>query len=358
MYLVCFLVLAATLSIAWSTDALLSTGYVLVLIVNLVPVAYVASAPIGEAKKLVCIIGFGWFAALLFTLPVAYFEIATGQHFSFSLESRGGGPLAEMLPYASVFFGNFNDYSLYITLCISILLISLFNPQLSEQWKKKGITLIILSLIPLVPNASRGSLIVTVILLLYTVLSNFRIRHFISSMLLVFLALAVVWASSVQAENPLIQYLSLKFTDFSNDISAESGRIAILQASTIALSNSHWVGFGAGAYASYLEQHFPNIIPNPHNLFVEVALNFGLAGLFLFIAYTSLLVLKSIQIRAHFRQEATLIMLCLLLLPVLGVVQSHLTGYTYFWLWLASIVLILQSKASTRIPSDVSWEVD
>lgn len=346
------LVIFSFVSISWSSDRIRSASYSLVFFNNLIPLLYAASSTPANNAKLIPIVGKSWLVASFATTIVALFELGTGHHFSFSLEERGGGDILNALPYASVFFGNFNDYSMFLTLSVCILIILLFDQSITPQVSRAIVLVVLFSLIPLLFNASRGALISTGALLLYVCLVKAGMWRLI---LLATLAAFGFVVLDGFPDSLLQQYLFLKFTDFSNDISAESGRLAILKAGAFALRDTYGMGVGAGASAAYFSLHAPEIIPNPHNLFLEIALNFGLMGIFAFLWYLAVLIFAILRIRVRQRLQVNLLVLSFLLLPIMGVIQSHLTGYTYFWLWFASIIVVLQGRFAQGTPSAKNW---
>jgi len=344
--LVFTLVSLSFLSIAWSSDRITSAGYSLVFFINVIPLLYAATSKPNHNLKLIPIVGKSWLVALFATTLVAVFELKTGYNFSFDLEGRGG-ELWSLIPFASVFFGNFNNYSMFLTLSISILVIIFFDQRTTPLVSRLIFLAVLFSLIPLLFNASRGALISCGILLLYACFAKAGMMR-----LILFAAFAVLahMVFGGFSDSLLQQLLFVRFTDFLSDLYAGTGRLAILQAGALALLDTYGLGVGAGASAAYLSLHFPGIIPNPHNLFLEIALNFGLIGIFAFSCYVVLLIFASLRIRVRQRSQSNLLALSFLLLPLMGVIQSHLTGHTYFWLWFASMIVVLQGRYKCHIP--------
>lgn len=338
----------STASGLWSVEPFVTVGYTLVLIVNLTPVVYVATLDQRRRTELSAASFKGWLAALVLTLPFAGYELITGTHLAFSLDERGGGPLTLLLPYASVFFGNFNDYSLYLTLCISALTMLMAGRVTPVTLKWVAGLSIMAAIVPVIANTSRGAMIAVGTLLL-----SAAILH-LGRLKLALIALAVGALSFIflgESENKLLEFIVFRFTDFTYDLVGESGRLLIFEAGVKGLIDSFGLGVGAGASAIYLSATNHEIIPNPHNLFLEWALNFGILGLGIFLLHLLVLFFQLAQAWRHGgceRKQTGLVMMSLLLLPIMGVVQSHLTGYTYFWMWYATLILIVQTLPTRK----------
>ncbi len=339
----------SALSVLWSVDPILTMGYSLVLVVNFTPVVYVVTLDQRRRAELYAVSFKGWLTALVLTLPLAAYELITGIHFAFSLDERGGGPLTLLLPYASVFFGNFNDYSLYLTLCISALMMLMAGAVTSVTLKWVAGLSIMMAITMVIANTSRGAMIVVGILVVAALILNLDRLKLVLMALALAMLLFIPWGIM---DNDLFQFILLRFSDFSYDLDGESGRLSILGAGVKALMDSYGFGVGAGASAIYLGSTNLDIIPNPHNIFLEWALNFGILGLSIFLLHLMMLFFQ-LTIAWHQnrrkRSQTGLVMIALLLLPIIGVVQSHLTGYTYFWMWYATLILIVQTLTTRQL---------
>jgi teichuronic acid biosynthesis protein TuaE len=337
------LALLATLSIGWSYAPITSAGYTVVLCVNMLPLLYIASLSAHRRAQLIPLTLLGWGLCLAFTLPVAFYELSTGQHFAFSIDGRGGGEISPLVPFASVFFGNFNDYSLFLTLCITLVLA--LSAADSRRFRPVFIAAVVLAFAVLVFNSSRGALGAAVVVLLIRLVATLGAWRMLACLAV---AVAAFTALFDIEDSPLLILVAFKFTDVSDDLTNDDGRLAIIKACLQAISESYGLGLGADAYPEYLTRYFPNIIPNPHNLILELTLNFSVAGLIAFAAHAIILLRRFFSMFSAKAINGTAFALGiapLLLLPLLGVVQSHLTGYTYFWYWYSGLILLSNIRA-------------
>jgi hypothetical protein len=334
------LMLIGMLSLAWSVGKLKSFGYLLVMLINLLPFIMLALMSKTEGANLRQLLPKAWLLAALVILPVALYELTTGDHFSLGLEQRGTDSF-NILPFASGLHGNFNDFSLFLVLCaFGICLLD--RKSSSTTWQVSAFIGLMLIAGVVTINGSRGAILTLVFLLI----ARFYKIIFSKSGALVLsacvVAYCVVLGGSVLNENVLVQYLSLKFTDFSNDLENDEGRYRIALAGVEGIIAYMGLGVGAGASSLYLESVRSVVIPNPHNLFLELGLNFGIPGLFLFLWFLARMWCSAWRLSID---EGRPVIICFfLLMPVFGLIQSHLTGYTYFWLAIATAAVFVSQR--------------
>lgn len=324
----------SVLSSLWSFDFIKTLGYTLVLNINALPLIYVATLNSRRRRLALGAAVAGWFWALLITIPFAFYELSTGNHFLFALDERGTGDV-NLLPYASVFFGNYNDYSVFIILCLSAVLVLKSKSLTKMDFSIATLVVLASAAICVVANTSRAAMISLFAMSLFVAFVRLSWLRFLSfSICFVVVVLLIVDVF----DSPLIAYIGLKAVDFSTDLTEGIGRLAILSAGFEAMLNTAGLGVGAGAYGAYFQMMNYDIIPNPHNLFLEIALNFGMIGLVIFtlhLTYMVFCIFRAIKYKVADPVEGYAFVLILLLLPIIGVAQSHLTGYTYFWMWYA-----------------------
>ena len=210
------LILMGVLSLVWSIDKLNSLGYLLVLSINLLPLFMLALLSEDEISNLQHQLPKAWLLAALVILPVALYELTTGNHFSLGLEQRSTD-IFSVLPFASGLHGNFNDLSLFLVLCaFGICLMD--RSSSSIAWKTASYLVLTAISGVIVINGSRGA-----ILTLASLLMARFYRAILSKVGLLMLLVFVVTYNGTSLgsqldENLATQYLSLKFTNFSNDM--------------------------------------------------------------------------------------------------------------------------------------------
>ncbi|WFB69726.1 O-antigen ligase family protein [Chryseobacterium sp. WX] len=278
-----------------------------------------------------------WIYGLALTLPIAIYEIVTMNHFSYDDERLIGG-IGIYAPYASVFFGNYNNYCVFICLCLPMVLWGII-----EKGKKalKIFYLVVLGISVLIifVNTNRTSMIIIVIYLLSQIRLNYKNLSFIALILLLF------YFSYTFLPDPLVQNIEILFkdrvnVDYSND---ESGSVRMYNfiAGIGFLIDSYGAGVGAGGYEYYMErsEYYKGIV-NPHNFFLEIFAQYGIVIFSLFIIWLVKILIgfkKSVMLSSNVKR---LLYTSVLVIPIIGIINSDSLGNTYWWLYLTSLAII------------------
>ncbi|KYH05488.1 hypothetical protein A1704_10305 [Chryseobacterium cucumeris] len=278
-----------------------------------------------------------WIYGLALTLPIAIYEIVTMNHFSYDDERLIGG-IGIYAPYASVFFGNYNNYCVFICLCLPMVLWGII-----EEGKKalKIFYLVVLGISVLIifVNTNRTSMIIIVIYLLSQIRLNYKNLSFIALILLLF------YFSYTFLPDPLVQNIEILFkdrvnVDYSND---ESGSVRMYNfiAGIGFLIDSYGAGVGAGGYEYYMErsEYYKGIV-NPHNFFLEIFAQYGIVIFSLFIIWLVKILIgfkKSVMLSSNVKR---LLYTSVLVIPIIGIINSDSLGNTYWWLYLTSLAII------------------
>lgn len=278
-----------------------------------------------------------WIYGLALTLPIAIYEIVTMNHFSYDDERLIGG-IGIYAPYASVFFGNYNNYCVFICLCLPMVLWGII-----EEGKKalKIFYLVVLGISVLIifVNTNRTSMIIIVIYLLSQIRLNYKNLSFIALILLLF------YFSYTFLPDSLVQNIEILFkdrvnVDYSND---ESGSVRMYNfiAGIGFLIDSYGAGVGAGGYEYYMErsEYYKGIV-NPHNFFLEIFAQYGIVIFSLFIIWLVKILIgfkKSVMLSSNVKR---LLYTSVLVIPIIGIINSDSLGNTYWWLYLTSLAII------------------
>lgn len=322
------------LSIAWSIDRPTSFGALVVMLINMTPLVAIGLMSNDNLSALKRYLPIAWAVSAFLTLPLAFFELYTGNHFFLEHHERGGG-ISYLVPFAAGLNGNLNNYSLYLIFCFFGLSFFSFKNEVSKKKKYLIALLGVVIAVVIIINSGRATILTLFGLLFFRFefYSNWKaiILAIISSLMVVklfefegFFNLSI-----------LSEFLFLKFTDFSNDLEDQQGRGAILLAGMNGIMSSFGLGVGVGASTIYLDAIERVYIPNTHNLLLEWTLSFGILGLISFICFfiTTILAVKNNIESSH----RILIYSFVILTPLYGLAQSHLIGFTYFWLALATM---------------------
>jgi O-antigen ligase len=280
--------------------------------------------------------------------PVAFYEVATGNHFAYALDDRQPGADFGALPFASVFFGNFNDYSTFICLALPMLAGTIEDPH-RVRFRWLNIACLAGAISVLLVNLTRLAIIFVGCLLLYYAFTRSAVRR--SPITWVAVASAGLFAaSSSEQATALIEFGLFKFTSLASNDESAGERAALLAAIWESLRQTYGLGLGVGALENYLVTVHPDLIANPHNFVAELAANFGLLSAGIFIAFLGYLWL-AVRRGALPPELKTPILFSLPFMPVIGAISSQGIGYTYWWIWLASVTFIAAVSAKGRFQS-------
>ncbi len=335
---VTLLVLVAWASMLWSQDREITFGYCIVLSINVLPLLVMSTLTQYEINLFLKWVPRAWCVAILIALLFAAYEITTGQHLSYEFDSRGGGELSNSLWFASGFHGNYNDFSTYLVMCVNCTLLAPREFKLPIFWRALLIVGAAGAAFVILIDASRGAILSLLLLFLFSFLNRDSNSAHVFKWVAAISVCALIFYTGIFesiGNSSITEYLNLKFFNFGDEFNTNDGRLAILVAGVTGLVQTLGLGSGAGTSSLLLADQNTLIIPNPHNMIMEWALDFGVLGLFLLFRF-----LISTWVACR-RNSASNLMIktTLAMLPIVGTVQSHLLGYTYFWLYFASVAL-------------------
>jgi teichuronic acid biosynthesis protein TuaE len=338
------ILLLSFISLTWSQDLAGGFGLVLAMTVGMstLPILGAVERTVVNAQ----LIERAWVLMTGLSLMFAFYEITTGNHFAFAFESRNEILIGDAA-FASVFFGNYNDYSVVLCLCIPFIM-SQFS--LSSNIIYRAILSVILfsTYFVIVVNSSRMAMACSVILLIYFLLFVQRYVIFTAFM---FSLLAMVVAAFVAIDfYALYDFIGLRFSGTLAGDESSLQRAGIISAGLNSLRESWGLGLGAGGFEEYMNDNYPYFVPNPHNLILEMAVNFGAAAAVVFL-WILLNIMRLIYVRTKSgdSKEKAIFVVAVGLAPFVGIIGSQAVGYTYWWVWLSSVIFI----AACRSPSSV-----
>lgn len=291
-----------------------------------------------------------WVFGLICTIPLAFYEIISMQHFLYSEGDRILGGLGFDAPYAGIFFGNYNNYCVYICLCFPMVYWALFD---AKKLLTKILYMFLLAscLYIIIINTNRTSLF---IFLFYAVgILRFKRRT------LMYMAFAIAFfivgynflpSSTKQVLTILYEYRIN--VDYSTDSSGAIRR-NVLSEGLRFLEESYFFGVGAGGFEYHmLRSPTYNDISNPHNLFLEIVVQYGIFIFFLFCAWLGSIMLKIYKNATMPSNIKRIFYLSILAVPIVGIVNSDALGYTYWWIYFSSIVTIASMNFNSEIEKE------
>lgn len=331
-------------SLSWSPDVLGGVGLVLAVALGGLTILGVSRLDLGPSG--VRLLVWAWVAAVALSMPIAFYEILAGVHFQYALDGRNlGGVLDMELPFAAIFFGNYNDFSTWLSLAFPITMAAFFVER--KVYLRIFIALVnVLLCVIIFINTSRGCLayISLVILFYFIKYPTFRIYGAI------FAVAASPVIVSLLGDGIFDIYTTAvyKFQIASEIDESYIQRSGLLYTGFSALLGSLGLGIGAGGFEEYIADTDPYLIPNPHNILLEIGVNFGIIPLVLFIALFIRLFFISIRPNSIYHFFRLPVMLATFAVPIVGIVPSQAIGYIYWWVWLGTILAMASIKVNSK----------
>lgn len=241
--------------------------------------------------------------------------------------------------FVSAFFPNYNDYCVaMVMLCTLVMARMVFQPRAGTGRTALRLLMLLTSTFLIVHMGSRGALIGLVIAAgIIALLATRTINLRAVPVRLAFLCLVV-----------LVGIAGLVFTSsYVQDHSTATRGTIITNALT--LMGEHPVnallGFGAlTAYQAAARDRFGDILMDPHNLLLEMAISYGVPALVMYlVCWLGVLRRGLVRMQQAMTWRSVAALTITALMPVLGVVPSSTLRYHVTWLWLVAAMGYLQA---------------
>lgn len=273
-----FFLIYATFSLVWTPDIVSGIKELCYYIIHFIIFFEIIGFSC-YAKDKNNTISLSWLILVSITLIIAYWEIITGNHLSVAFQDSDLMGTADygIRRFASVTFGNYNAYVTFICFAYPFLLYR-FNGTNKTKVVTYGIPVVLLlSFASVLINASRGGLLSLVIMYaIYFIHSKKSFKNLFPLLLLVVLT---VYAVSNYGEL-LFSVIEGRISDtgFTND----TVRTEIWSVALQCFINSAGMGVGIGGneLSLFAISRMPMM---PHNMFIEVLMEFGAIVFMIFI---------------------------------------------------------------------------
>ncbi len=290
-----------------------------------------------KANSPICSIILGWCVLFVITVPFALNEFINDVHLSVSvhddsitiIDASSGHRVFRK--YASVTFGNLNNYSLTIIYCLPFALLGLL---INNKHRALKIVIVAVMASILLFNASRGGLlclVLSVILFLIYLFRNNQVKRW-SLFALLFIVIAVIYHySDIILSQIAGRMLESSLTD-------DTARIRIIENALTVLSNSLGMGSGIGGLELSLKYISSSDISATHNLFLELLCQYGIISFTIFIA----LLWKIFRTLTKSNENAKNFLgyvIAIIILPLSVINSGYLTAQI-FWLFISSLLCI------------------
>lgn len=326
------------LSLLWTPDRGRGVEELLYYIVHMVYFVEIIVFGI-YAKNPIKTVAFSWLFAFLCTSVIAGWEITTDHHLSVAHQGedrtfRHGGSDVFYQRYASVTFYNYNNYVVYICYALPFFYFLLSSvKEFSHKFisTMAVVAALILSIVIILYNASRGGIITYVGLLILYGLFFSRSRKSGRYAFVFFVVLLVAIAISRPELFDTILYRLESRSMFDG-----SGRMGIWKTAFDAFGKTIGLGAGLGGVSDAMEGAGSTVITIPHNMFVELLLEHGIFVFLFVIAFLIRLFFKGCRSDKLYKQ--TIIMAFISFVSTFIISSGYLL-HPQTWAYFASLFI-------------------
>ena len=340
-------------SLLWTPDPVRGAAEILVVGLGFIIVASMVSVMRQDPPGAVSAMRRGWVSAFLLTLPIAVWELATNQHVApgFGPTQTGEG-LAASFFYTGVTFGNPNDYSTFIVFAFPFLLWS-FSRTRSLLVRAAYVVLIVSAAFIVAVNGARLGLVGLV--LEVTALISFRVavRRGFAAQVVLSLLLAVTIVGAFRFQPAALG----RFRALAQGPESTGIRVALAINGIELVERTGGIGVGAGGFERAVlysgDMRSMSGIGNPHNLWIEVAAQYGVivglgfAGWVLFLLAVLVRAARSRFIALRWRELAMGgsygVALLIGLVPA-GLMSSSVLQWAMLWVAIGSATALADAS--------------
>lgn len=359
-FLVCWW-LWALVSLIWACDIIASAKYVIHLDIYMMSFAEIIWLSRRSAKP-VQSLTMGWLLAAVLTMPLALWELVTDQHLPSSVRQCLYVRLSETelmpRPFAAGTFDNLNAYNVLLGCSFAALTRALLH---SHRWQTVGYGIAyILIIIILLSNGSRGALLAVIVgLIMLTIIAHRGANRVFGGALLLIIGFWIglgvsghhvpsfldTWSEQTRQQWRVKMGINwdgsanaLMAGRLSNNGLQDPSRMDLWKACGEEIVDSHFLGVGAANYACALDKHPESPYQAPHNIFIEVLLQFGIlifTGFVIFLIWPLWLSRKNKLLRND-------CLTILLILAPLTIVDSTFLLKAHTWIIIATLYVLIR----------------
>jgi O-antigen ligase len=279
----------------------------------------------------------GWLVAVCSTLGIAVWEILTDEHLSMSKQETGlvmnyaGETINRQ--FASVTFGNYNSYVTFLCFALPFLFYHMLVAAKLSLKSMLSILAIILSVVCVLINASRGGLITASVMLVIYVSFSISKRRI---MPYVFLLILISAYGVYKYGNVLLAAAGLRTMD-GYLLSGET-RYPIWMNALRAFYDSSGFGVGIGSMTKAMEK-YTNGITSAHNMMLEILLQYGFAFFVIILVFIAFLFYKSFK--QTIMEVRLVLLMSLVTFPIYSIIDSNYLLKVPTFVLMASLVVFV-----------------
>lgn len=278
----------------------------------------------------------GWIVFISLTQIVAFNEIFFDQHLELSKFDSDrlmnvGGVIVQK-KFAAVTFGNYNTYVTVLAFALPFLFGGFVIAKTKLQ-QTLSLSIIVFSLFTLFINASRGGLLAAFIItgIFIFFFRNLQIRNLKFILFLVTPILAFLIYKYFHVIIEQFSYRAAGGRSFTED----NARSELFERALEAFYNKPLFGGGIGSIEAEM---YGSFILLPHNLFLEIMVQFGFLVFLVFLVFLFKLYQKVMRTKISLIKFVVIGALCSL--PIVAIINSSYLLLPVFWVYLASLYCI------------------
>lgn len=329
VYFVCFLVFAS-LSLLWTsnfTEGLKELVYYLIHFLLFLEILTFAR----YSKNNIKTISFAWFVCICICLSISSWELITGNHLEMARETdltfNEGGVIVDRFALSCT-FGNYNGYVTFLCFAFPVLIYFKLLDRYSRLTKYIIPIVLLVSLLTVTINGSRGGVVsMSIMLLMLFVFSQRTTKKYII-LVLVLLIGGFIFVSYYD----VIMGTFMLRSSGGASLTTDEYRFNIWSRSFELYLDSFFIGTGVGSIIASLDDALP------HNLFLEALVQYGIFAL-LFFSFLFKTFLKGI--RNNDRNKKIFVWMFYAALPFMSVIDSGYLLAPYLYAFFATFYIIV-----------------
>jgi O-antigen ligase len=280
---------------------------------------------------------YGWILFFILSVPIAFLEIFKNYHLSLSVIEDGTviGGIGELQVYAAVTFGNYNLFNVLLVFVFPFLTANVMI-QKNIYIRLFTIFLVLSLCFVLITNASRGGFLCIILGIIYFVIKYFGL--FSSHRKYAILFLVGILSVTIKYSNSLFFMIFYRLDSLGLN---DTTRFDIIIEGLKVLLDYYFFGVGSQNFQNLMQKNSTLDITTPHNLFLELLVEYGLIVFvsFLFLLYKIYSNSKKADIISNY-----IVSLGLLTFPIVSFINSTYISGVNMWVFLASLAVIADNR--------------
>ena len=298
-----------------------------------------------KARNPVLSVSKGWLYAIAFTLVIAIWEIVTDNHLPISVQgsdlSMNTGEEIIKRQFASVTFGNYNSYVTFLCFSLPFVFYRIISIQKLNVRKLIDILVVLLASIVILFNASRGGLLCLCLMFAIYFITLPKNKN---SFLIIVFVLAISVLALYYFGEDILRTIIARSVD--GNLFQGSSRFIIWKVALQTFSDTLFLGTGVGGLRPWMTRFANGGINVPHNMLLEILVQFGLIISLVFIIFLIKLLIRAMN--EHDSSIQKMLYISFISFPFASIINSTYLLSPWLYAFFASIIIFQDSRQSCR----------